>query len=480
MKNNSKANSSPIPISKFEIMFANIVFISGILFSAILIAFSAYRLYYLDDLIYTQYFYQISLFIAFLSISLFVYGLIRLPPNLKTNFSILFVTLFISIYSFETYLSFKYSPPISYQLIEEEKMRIAERDGIPYDKRSKIELITELNEDGLNIKPRYYPAAVLKENGIPIENGRIFPFGSISNYLTHMGNEPGYYPIVNTDEYGFINSKGLYKKEIDIVLIGDSFTEGADVYENENIGALMRKNDLNVISFGRGGNDSLLEYAIFREYAIPLKPKIVLWLYYDNDIWGIKNEMDSPILKKYFNDDNYSQDLASKQNIIDSALNKFLSSEIKIKIKIESERINDKKIGSNLKNKFFDIIILSNLRGRLQLTASKNHDSFFIFQEIIKKANIATLDLGGKFYFVNLPSHLNYSKGFKDVYRDSIFDLMSELNIPIIDMHNELFATHEDPLSLFPFRLPHHYNAEGYRLVTETILERLKVDGILN
>jgi hypothetical protein len=64
-----------------------------------------------------------------------------------------------------------------------------------------------------------------------------------------MGNEPGYYPIVNTDEYGFINSKGLYKKEIDIVLIGDSFTEGADVYENENIGALMRKNDLNVISF---------------------------------------------------------------------------------------------------------------------------------------------------------------------------------------------------------------------------------------
>ena len=58
--------------------------------------------------------------------------------------------------------------------------------------------------------------------------------------------------------------------------------------------------------------------------------------------------------------------------------------------------------------------------------------------------------------------------------------LISKLNIPVIDMHNELFATHEDPLSLFPFRLPLHYNAEGYRLVTETILERLKVDGILN
>ena len=36
----------------------------------------------------------------------------------------------------------------------------------------------------------------------------------------------------------------------------------------------------------------------------------------------------------------------------------------------------------------------------------------------------------------------------------------TELDIPIIDIHNEVFKTHPDPLSLFPFRIAGHYNAE--------------------
>ena len=34
-----------------------------------------------------------------------------------------------------------------------------------------------------------------------------------------------------------------------------------------------------------------------------------------------------------------------------------------------------------------------------------------------------------------------------------------------------------DPLSLFPFRVHGHYNAEGYRLVAEVIGKRLEADG---
>ena len=51
-----------------------------------------------------------------------------------------------------------------------------------------------------------------------------------------MNNELGFYPIINTDKYGFHNPKGVYTiSKIDIALIGDSFSEGYSVRSENNI-----------------------------------------------------------------------------------------------------------------------------------------------------------------------------------------------------------------------------------------------------
>ena len=58
----------------------------------------------------------------------------------------------------------------------------------------------------------------------------------------------------------------------------------------------------------------------------------------------------------------------------------------------------------------------------------------------------------------------------------------TELDIPIIDVHMEMFDPHPDSLSLFPLRMAGgeslHYTAEGYQLVAEEIFNRIKADGI--
>ena len=76
---------------------------------------------------------------------------------------------------------------------------------------------------------------------------------------------------------------------------------------------------------------------------------------------------------------------------------------------------------------------------------------------------------GGKMYFVYLPSFASYSTGIEDVNREFVMRTVTELGIPVIDIHTEAFALHPDPLSFFPFRCGGHYNAEGYRLVGESI-----------
>ena len=80
-------------------------------------------------------------------------------------------------------------------------------------------------------------------------------------------------------------------------------------------------------------------------------------------------------------------------------------------------------------------------------------------------------------YFVYLPPFSRYSTGNKEKNRDIVMQTATELDIPIIDIHREVFDPHPDPLSLFPFRIYGHYTAEGYRLVAEAIGKRLKADG---
>ena len=86
---------------------------------------------------------------------------------------------------------------------------------------------------------------------------------------------------------------------------------------------------------------------------------------------------------------------------------------------------------------------------------------------------------GGKMYFVYLPAHSRYSTGKEHINREFVIQTATELDIPVIDIHKEVFAPHLDPKSLFPFRRGGHYNAEGYRLVAEAIGKRLKGDGFI-
>ncbi len=51
---------------------------------------------------------------------------------------------------------------------------------------------------------------------------------------------------------------------------------------------------------------------------------------------------------------------------------------------------------------------------------------------------------------------------------------MKGLKIPVIDIHQEVFSGHADPLSLFPFRLNVHYNADGYAEVAKAIVGGVK------
>jgi len=460
MRNNSKGANRITKLPQFAIKFSNGVFLLAVFFSILIAIFIFYKAFK------TYYVYNYDIFILFSVIFAILFGIgLRLSNDLKVNFSLLLCSVVITIYTFEIYLEFVTSKTQS-----EEK--IVKQLGVPFDSRTIMEVIKNLNETGVSAYSSFIPKTIKRLNGLSSINGRIYPLGGIPNVITVNCNELGYWSIYESDKYGFNNPKGLYKKnKVDIMLVGDSMTEGSCVNSDASMSAVLRELGFNAISIGKNGNGPLIELASIKEYAEPLEPKIVLWLYYVNDITDLIGEMGSPLLRKYLEEDNYTQNLISREGEIEEALKNYDWEQLKIENPTVMTRVQ--KIG----NRLIRIFKLVNLRSNLNFFPKHNPA---IFKKILKKSRKMVSGWGGELYFVYLPSYSRYYTGNEHINRESVLRTATELDIPIIDIHREGFAHHTDPLSLFPFKhyKQSHYNVYGYRLVAELIGKRLEKDGI--
>src|SRR5690606_10061137 len=151
-------------------------------------------------------------------------------------------------------------------------------------------------------------------------------FGSLSGRTNVFCNEDGTWGIYETDELGFNNPRGTFSaKKIDVVAIGDSFAQGACVGAGEDISSQLRilREGETIVNLGAYGSGPLLELAILKEYARPLRPRAVLWMFFEhNDLTerGVLSEVTSPTLMRYLEEPGFSQGLFRRQPEIDSLL----------------------------------------------------------------------------------------------------------------------------------------------------------------
>lgn len=250
------------------------------------------------------------------------------------------------------------------------------------------------------------------------------------------------------------------------------FAEGWTVKSNENIASRLLESGFNVVNIGKSGNGPLLELAGLKEYAEPLRPTIILWLYFVNDIHDIEKELNSTFLKNYLDNSDFTQNLIKRQYEIDSTLVNYVVR--KREMEWDEEKV--KKIINFLK--------LYELRLRVQLVAAQvfyaaPSTAIAEFRNILYNGKQLVSRWNGRMYFVYLPSFHQCSTGEEDPNYESVMRVVTNLDIPIIDIYREVFESHPDRMSLFPFRSRGHYNADGYHLVSKAIAKRLDEDGYI-
>ena len=106
----------------------------------------------------------------------------------------------------------------------------------------------------------------------------------------------------------------------------------------------------------------------------------------------------------------------------------------------------------------------------------KNLKMFNIIGEKFKQLSN---EQGSELYFVYLPNYIRYNKDYSHATegemfnREKILEIITKLNIPIIDLHEEVFKLEKDPLSLFPYRKNRHYNHEGFDKSSKAIINNV-------
>jgi hypothetical protein len=383
----------------------------------------------------------------------------------RLNFSLASVSVIVAIFIVEIYLmvtgqrsAFANYPPRLQDVYKEL--------NIFFDSRSKYEVLSDMKNNGIHAISNIFSANIFGTKGITSNSGtQLFPLAGVSNTNVVFCNESGSWVVIENDEHGFNNPKGLYRKgSVEMALVGDSFTHGKCVDYTDNVAGQLRKLGHNVLSIGMSSSGPLLYLARIKEYLTVLHPRIVLWFHSEsNDLIDLRSERRQPMLMRYLNEE-FTQNLFERQGEIDVTLTGYFEERFE---NYSSQQRSRKRKPPTLTTRLFRCLRLWHLRVRL----GRNHTfQKSLFVKVLQEAKKTISSFGGKLYFVYLPDYQRYydRRTVAAYKRNQVIAAVKSCDIPLIDFH-QVLKNHPDPLSMFPHRLFGHYNTYGYKKLAEQI-----------
>lgn len=375
-------------------------------------------------------------------------------PDALSHIKVAAATLLVTAYALELGLTF-YSP---------ESARIADWTAKKYDLRTKDEMLGALKEEGKNPTLSLVPKFLLDEQATP----PMLPLGGVANRLTIFCNETGHWALYDSDEHGFNNPRGLYyKAPLDVLVVGESFAQGACIPPEKNLAAQLRKKFPKTLSLGMDASGEITTLASLMEYGPTLRPKKVLWLYAQNTLGRANSELENATLKHYFQEDNFQQGLLDKQPEIDRLWDEYLAK------KMEGHTTQHQSPGVNA----YDVATLRYLRQYAAMASyiatqvahkGNEKENLARYKTVLEKARTLTKAWGGEFYFVYVSTpQAGLDPAASD--HEQIMALAKDMGLETIDSYETMKA--QDPLFLNAYKGKGHYNIYGYGLLGWLVLK---------
>jgi hypothetical protein len=435
-----------------------------------------------------------------------LFAFLRRSREFKVNAALVCASVGVSVYAVEVTLAkldSGFRPSVTFWGDSspgrmDEIVAVAKKFGIDFDVRTKFEVIRDLREKGTGAVPATIPFALLMQepdgsvkSTIVVDGREVLPLGGISNRVTVLCNEIGSHIVYESDERGFHNPQGIWStSQMTVAALGDSFVIGACVPSNKNFVSVLRERYPGTLNLGMLGEGPLIMLAALSEYLPFVKPKVVLWFFFEeNDIRELMTEGKSSLLRNYLDD--FRQGLFHRQADIDRELSAHIEAAITTELAKPKENANDRS--KHAKHSWQDpndspsytktiktVFKLGHLRQTVEHFYRTNMQpreeeysgpQLKLFRSVLLKAKKSVDAWNGTLYFVYLPARDRYASK-ANYHRQTILAMVRTTGIPIIDVHAR-FRLQRDPLKFFPFERFGHYNEEGNRLVAEEVLRSI-------
>ena len=440
---------------------ANAILVCGVLCCVAALGYALFRSRYWEPGAMRRY------YAAIITIGLAGCAARKLRPDLKINFVIVGVSALFTTYALQVlFMSSDYMDGVAKY---GRRFRVAKRMGMPFDARTRLEVIQGLIKKGEDPVPCMSPMLFARSDDHTSQRADVYTFGGVSKRLTVASNEGGEWTIYWSDEYGFNNPPGVFGADrTSIAIVGDSFAHGFCVQPEEALASKLRRPGRNVMNLGCPEAGPLAVLGVLKEYAQSAKPRIVLWLYFEgNDLTNLAKEAEIPLLLKYL-EKGFSQQLPLRQKEVDRLLAEHVEREMQVEIGLQRGAIG----------KAATLWHIRSLLGVFVIPHSPPPPSsamMDLFGRIMAEARDVTASWGGELWFVYLPEHGRYA-GEEDSpclrCRDRVLTIVKGLDVPVVDIAKP-FEEHADPLSMFTFRLLGHYNEDGHHLMAQAVERRL-------
>lgn len=397
-----------------------------------------------------------------------VYVALRLWDSAVQKIALELSILGVSLIAVEALIAV-WAPDIpSSQLV---RKQVADKLGVPFDIRSVSDVVAQLRGQGIDALPgisREWPR--LSEIRARLPDG-FYPLSHASRATVVECNERGEYLLYDTDEFGFNNPPGLLaSRRIDIAAIGESYTLGHCLPQQQSLVGRLRGAYPRTANFGLAGSRTLSMLGSFREYVEPLRPPVVLWVVNPHFVVD-EGELQDPVLTRYLQP-GFSQRLLERQSEVDRVIRS-----IAIPAQEEFDRTARLAIERAAQRRFTRIPFGSQLRARLRqpLWRAFGGPDLGSFIESLGLASETTRRWGGDFVVLIVPIFAEVVA--RDVPptlgHEHLARVLSSIGIPVIDAV-DFFLGQRDPAALYTMRINNHPTPEGYALLADYVIGELE------
>jgi hypothetical protein len=483
-------------------IFANVILLAGCGLALLMLAYFVYHYAWTRSRVFTGALGPFLYLGIPAAVSALLFASIKLPPAARVRLSAVLSSTSIAVYGFGIVVTFwDQMPSVRERADLRRRRQIAAAQGLPFDGRTRAEVVHDLRAGGTDAVPAISVSRLLQrqrggtlKSAISVDGAEVMPLSGIADKLTVLCNEGGTYVTFRSDEHGFNNPRNTWEPSVDILALGDSFVQGTCVEPDQNFVATIRRRRPATLNGGIRGNGPLIMLGTLKEYGRVIKPHIVLWFYFEgNDLAELSREKHSPLLREYLTG-TFTQNLFRRQPEIDRAL---INEVEKLRrwggipalmddLPYAAAMVFDRR------NPIQALIKLSDLRnafglvgGRAlsalddtppSLDAGRSDDRIDLLRRVVEEANATVAAWSGRLYFVYLPEWARFSipeRGGNQLRR-AVLRAVRESGVPLIDV-TDAFSARRDAVSLFSLRIGYHYNEEGARVVAETVLRAIDV-----